>query len=221
IVELRRPISLAPYPRLRFGIFCGGSGIVEITLNSQPSVTCEVSDEGRSWREVPLPVTEEFQHYVPRIARKVGTVDIYEVALLAGTPVKGLAETGEVMWPAAWFFRAGWSDPQSGVVVFEPLETPADEIFYGPRLPLPPGEYETELVFESDAPNGQDIGAWRVEDVTEAVPVVAGRKAVLSFAQDGQHLFSIRFRYFGGATVKLHRVILRRIGGGTHADAQS
>ena len=116
--------------------------------------------------------------------------------------------------PAACFFRPGYSDVETGRVIFETARNPDGCIFYGYMLPLPPGEYIVTLAFDSPAGEGEQLGEWEAEGqaVTgETVDVRAGHPAAARFTQAADLPVRFNFHYTRRADITIHAVELRRI----------
>jgi hypothetical protein len=88
-------------------------------------------------------------------------------------------------------------------------------MFYGPKLPLDPGEYEIELLFSSEADAGTYLGRfnirWNERDDEGWVPVKVGERAHERFTQENNMPFFLAFLYERNADMAIDGVTLRRV----------
>ena len=106
-----------------------------------------------------------------------------------------------------WFFHAGESDAD-GSVMMTPGVDPSGGVFYGPRLPLPAGTYEAELVFETDAEPGRRVASFGAGD-REIVAVRQGERCVLGFEQEDNTPVTLTLLYRGMEPLRVVRVVIR------------
>lgn len=101
--------------------------------------------------------------------------------------------------PAARMFRAGSTNPDGRSVTFRRAHDPRGPVLYGPKLPLAPGRYEVEMVFESPASDGVVLGRFnlrfRDDDERGWVDVIAGRPARTTWAVDSTLPVNLVFDY--------------------------
>ncbi len=209
--EVSRPLRVARFPGMRWRLRMRGHGaILFAPLSDRPAIRVEADADQWTWIPVAFEAPASFFSVHPRLTWAGGAVDV-SVIILEGEAPEVPAPGETVRWPASWFFRAGWSEPDRGWVCLEPAEAPNDEVFYGPRLPLPAGEYEVTLRFASETPNGVEIGRLRLEEAAGTSMAVRGSApARLRFSLAETRLFCIRFLYLGNARIVLEAVELSR-----------
>jgi hypothetical protein len=181
------------------------------TAPTLPAVRIEVDSNDWAWMTGSCHLPAPFVAIRPRLSWETGAVDI-SLLLLEGDAPSPPAPGETIRWPASWFFRAGWSVPEEGRVLLEPTVAPNDEIFYGPRLSLPPGNYEATLRFSAETPAGVEIGRLRLDNAPALPPVAvrAGEPVHLRFQAEKACLFEVRFLYLGRARVILESLELTR-----------
>ena len=100
-------------------------------------------------------------------------------------------------------------------VVFRRDYDPLAAVFYGPKLPLEPGSYTAEMVFETEAPAGTALGEinarWPGNESTPGLILRAGQPAVLAFTQTSNKPFFLAFRYDRAADMKIRSLRLTRL----------
>jgi hypothetical protein len=168
--------------------------------------------QGWIWAQFDVP---PFDGYLPiqlEVQIDEAPLDVDLVILGAGDcPFPAPGQT--VRLPAAAFFRAGHSDPDSGAVTIE-RERVQEIAFYGPNHPLPDGVYEFELHFHSAAPEGTLLG--RLVQIhptgVEAfdVPVLAGQSCRFTYRHAGNLTFGMLFRFARRADLVLEAVSIAR-----------
>jgi hypothetical protein len=126
---------------------------------SQPPISFGLTDAWE-WYTVPIAAFEGYPRTTLQLAPEQGRADIDLVILATDSwPVKGI--TKPLTLPAPLFFHAGHIDLETGAVVLTPDREPADYIFYGPKLPLPAGQYRITVDYESPAPAGTRLATVR------------------------------------------------------------
>jgi len=213
--------SASETPRQRLWLRARGAGRVRLTATAAAapewSETAEaaISSTGWAWVILPMNGPPRYESLQVLLTATSGQVDVDAGLLIAGDWSPSLPAAG-VEFPAAAFFHAGFTDPDEGAVILEPLRVDEDRIFYGPRLPLAPGEYTAELVFDSNAGGGVLLGEWRLDaprpasgGIAPSVPVLAGRSAEVRFRHTDNRWMELGFRYSGAAEVTLRTVRIR------------
>jgi hypothetical protein len=135
---------------------------------------------------------------------------LVDVALVAPAEWDAAPQNAVGIYPTA-LFHAGHTHLETQSVEFQPDRDPATTIFYGPNLPLSAGTYEVELVVDSPAAAGTELGHFRLRGGASSgtgITVKAGEPARFSFPHLEQDLFSVEFDYFGTQPVSLRRVNL-------------
>lgn len=130
--------------------------------------------------------------------------------------------------PAVVFFRAGYAAPDGSSVVLRCDHDPDVELFYGPRLPLPFGNYHVELNYSTDAPDGTILGRLGVrfgrDSAAEWVPVISGSPAVLAVRADTNLPCTVALDYARTHDMTLHGVTITAVAdsveSGALADAE-
>ena len=217
--------SAVSAPRQRLWLRARGAGRLQCTaaVAALPewSETAEAAVNSASWEWFALPLNgpPRYETLQALLEATAGTVDVDGGLLIGGDWSPALPADG-VVFPAAAFFHAGFTDPDEGSVILEPLRVDEDRIFYGPRLPLAPGDYAAELAFDSPAAPDARLGEWRLDaprpaagGVAPAVAVRAGRPASLRFRHTGNRWVELGFRYSGAGEMTLRAVRIRPASG--------
>jgi len=124
-----------------------------------------------------------------------------------------------VVLPAPLFFHAGHIDLSSGNVVFRRDHDPAGVVLYGPKLPLPRGDYTVEICFVSAAPPATELGVVNLEQQDTSGENVsrplltfsAGRPAQGRWQQAENLPFNLVCVYSGAADLEIRQIVLTRL----------
>jgi len=178
-----------------------------------PSIL-EVRSEAWGWQSGTLAV-EAASHAVGALfSWDSGSVDLDSASLTAGAWVSP-APGENIDLPAACFFHAGYTERDLQSVVLRKDFEPTEGILYGPYLPLDPGRYSVELVFESPAPERTTLGRLRIgerrDQEDKGTPVVAGERALIGFETKDNRPFLVAFEFARTADVKISHVRVSRI----------
>jgi hypothetical protein len=202
--QARFPIAL-PFDR-RVWLRGVGPGVINLELrwgDQHIPLRWELAD-GTHWQSLPLLAQEGF-HFLELNARVDSGDARLQLAHLSPDDWHPVLDEARIL-PAAVFFHAGFSHAD-GWVEFQPEQDPHDAILYGPALPLEPGRYQADFVFESDAPAGTQLGLLRTRHLpgepTET-PVKAGEATRLLWTQPEGALFNLEFIYNGQAPLRIH-----------------
>lgn len=209
------PVSVGTAPGLRYLVRARGSGLMWASvrggMGAAGRVRIDVSSGDWDWYEVPVGRLDGLSSPAAisvSVERGSGTFEVDYLVLCAGvwTPPR---ESGRLDVPAASFFHAGYTDGTDGSVVLRAGTDAGDVVFYGPDLPLPAGEYEIRLAFDSPAEPGREVGRCFVragQRDYNAVPVRVGEKAAcyLPLAETLPVRFS--FEFARTADVRIHHV---------------
>lgn len=213
------PWRVAPSPGLHWLLRVRGQASIEINTlwadQRLDPVTVDVDESDWTWIRVPLPALPEFGQIRFVMNTLDGLIEADTGLLLWGDwPLIEPGQTTRVV-PAANFFRAGYSDPDTQFVNLRPDYEPADGIIYGPILPLEAGHYRVEWTFEYDASPGTVLGelAWLNVATRErwTVPVRAGEPALLEWEQTDEHILNWTFFYNRKVPLTLQHVALSRM----------
>jgi hypothetical protein len=116
--------------------------------------------------------------------------------------------------PAACFFHAGQTDRKGKWVTLRAAYEPDSIVFYGPKLPLEPGTYSAELIFDSPASIGTLLGQinirWEGNETGHWAPVRQGLPAVAHFTQKDNRPFFVAFEFLRTADIRIRCVELTR-----------
>jgi hypothetical protein len=194
-----------------------GQGTLALTLtcDNGRTNTVAISLTAANWRWTSIPLSHlgESRFVTPCFQRVNGSVDL-DLALYCAGHLPEFGPRGELSLPAPLFFHAGHTDLPTNCVVLKPDRDPADRIFYGPKLPLPEGDYELSMIFETDAPSQTPLGHMEVDiqgAKTPPVAVLADQPARLNFSNKGRSLpIEFGFYYSRAAQMKINRVIFTR-----------
>lgn len=214
-----RPVRAAPDPALHWLIRGRGQGSVEAIPWSNdaalPGSRVQFDSGEWTWRAIPASGHGAYGPLQLRLGRADGSVDLDTALLCAGDWPLAWPPGERVEIPAACLFHGGFSEGDN--VVFRERHDPESAILYGPKLPLPPGSYRVELVFESDAPAGAPLGRFSVrtrdEEESDAVAVSAGRPCVTTWRQTGSLPVNAVFVYARNHDVRVVNLIIEA----THA----
>ena len=176
--------------------------------------TLEVRSTAWRWHSVALPVESATRVLTGEFAWTSGAVDLDTASLVAGTWI-GPAPGETLDLPATCFFHAGYTAPDLQSVVLRKDFEPAQAIFYGPALPLEPGDYLLELFLESAAAHGTRLGRLFLRGLgggeKEQIAVAAGEPAKLAFCQADNLPFSLAFEFERAADLTVRSVRLTRL----------
>jgi len=172
-----------------------------------------VSGADWQWATAPVEQQRAYAALAASLAVGSGCIDV-DLVILAGGPWKPLGAGENVVLPAASFFHAGYTDPQTMHVVLRPLRDAADVVFYGWRLPLEPGRYRVDFACASDGPAGAVLGTIVCDDrlgQTAVATVTAGSPASGILMRTNNLPPRIGFRYAGRAKVEITELELTRL----------
>jgi len=174
----------------------------------------EVASSAWKWAEISIPTGAGVAGVGALVGWVEGAVELDSIILAAGdwtSPAPGAS----LELPASDFFHAGYTRPESRSVTLRANYEPNSIIFYGPKLPLEPGTYSIELVFESPAPAGLVLGRfyirWSGDETGNCTQVVAGTRALCRFEQKDNRPFSLAFDFLRAADVTISKVVLTRV----------
>lgn len=167
------------------------------------------------WRRVPIP-TQSGSHRVGAVIRlDRGRADVDGLILKCGD-WSGPAPGTSLEIPAVCFFHAGYTAPDFQGIVLRKDYDSNGVVFYGPKLPLEQGKYTLEMEFDTQAPGDTPLGRlnvrWRDSDDQNAIPVIAGSRAVCVFQQTNAVPFFMAFEYQRTADMTIRQVRLTRLG---------
>ena len=167
-----------------------------------------------AWQRVPIPAKQASVVIGAQLSLESGAVDL-DSSILGTGEWKGAAPGESICLPAACFFHAGYTDTNLSSVVFRKAYEPDGIVFYGPKLPLEFGKYSAEIVFESKAPAGTELGQfnirWRGNENGTMIPLKAGSRAMTVFRQKDNSPFFVAFRYIRESDMVIRNVVISRI----------
>ncbi|MBL7076066.1 MAG: hypothetical protein ISS31_01215 [Kiritimatiellae bacterium] len=176
---------------------------------SQQPVSLALTDTWE-WYTVPIAAFTGYPRTSLQLTPERGRTDIDLVILATDTwPVEGLTQPLDL--PAALFFHAGHIDLESGAVVLDPDREPADYIFYGPKLPLPAGQYRITIDYESPAPAGTKLASVRARYPSghvEPPELIAGTPAEFTYDLKTNLRLSIDLGYTRAAPLRVKSVVI-------------
>lgn len=206
-----------PAPELRWMIRVRGQGDLSVETHQrehgrffQESVSIDQPDW--TWIESPIPL-ESFAVVSLRAMLQSGRLDVDAAFLGAGNwPELALEESWVI--PAPCFFHAGYTDLAGDEVVFLKRHDHVRNVFYGPRLPLPPGRYAVDFRFTSPAVPGTGLGVVHLQAAGEEdvyFPVTASSPATGVFRQQLNLPFELSFIFSGQGDLRIKEVVLTRL----------
>jgi hypothetical protein len=200
-----------PAPDLRYLVRARGNGLLLARVHSDDGEVLSekmVRVESGEWEwftaRAPL---ETFSQVALHLQLHEGEINL-DMALLTGGHWSFLDPGQSVDLEAPLFFRAGYTDLKNEQVVFRQSHEEKRILFYGPRMPMAPGNYFIKLAFEDDAPPGTQLGVLHVDLDwnTKKGPVyelVSGED--LEFSLDIQNNLPLSFSliYFGASDLRI------------------
>jgi hypothetical protein len=192
----------------------GGASVLSVVDGvTNALVGLDVDSANWSWKKIPMPSLSDARVVGALFSWERGSVDLDSASLIAGT--WGSPAPGEsIDLPAACFFHNGYTTRDFRHVVLRKDYDSAGIVFQGPRLPLEEGRYTAELILESDAPVGTELGRfdvrWRGDQERSWVPVKAGSPVTTAFDQKSNRPVLAVFDFFRVADVKIRQVLLTR-----------
>lgn len=200
---------------LNFQIRCRGNAEFSAYIDGVMREPFQISlqDSDWNWISIPIPAFEGYRKMPLELYIAEGELDVDVIIPVAGDwPA---LDPGEDLWiPAAALFHAGYTDLESGAVMFRPERDPADVILYGPKIPLPEGEYEMSWIFSSGAPDGSLLGeSSRRYPGEETGPVqhFKGSPSVYRYIQDHNIRVALNFRYLSSYPLTVKGLNIRRV----------
>jgi len=167
------------------------------------------------WREIRLSglsnsVTADLQ-----LVNGDGSFDL-DLMIFSSGSILGIEPGKEVALPAPLFFHAGYTDLKKNSVVIRKAYESAEEIFYGPNLPLSAGEYEVIMRFDSQAEAGTNLGSFSLtcgDSHQGPFAVIAGNKqATGSFKTPAiNQPLRFAFKYSRAADLEIKEVVFKRL----------
>lgn len=210
-------IGAPPAPHLRWLIRARGEGELQahVQVNGERMFTQEltVQDAEWTWLQVLAPISA-YAEIGLRLDHVVGKVDLDSALLAAGN--WPFLEPGESLRiPAPSFFHAGYTDLKEGHLVFRRKHDPRQLIFYGPKMPFAPGEYDVRFSFDASADPGVQLGMLHVETDWNAkegpgYPVVVGQTLLVQMNVTNNLPVNLVFDYFGNADMTVDHVEFTR-----------
>lgn len=179
---------------------------------TSPALTLPVAGTNWQWLAVRSPPVSGLQsNYLVMTPRGAAEVDY---ALLTAGPWSAPAPGETLTLPAPCFFHAGYTDLQDDAVVLRAGRDRQGLVFYGPKLPLPPGEYEVRVDFDSPAAAGTQLGLWLVTcpegyELAQA-PLRAGQPLALPFTLDSNLPLLLIAQFHGRGDLRIRQVHLTR-----------
>lgn len=213
MVAMEMPLSWLVRAKGRGNV--GVSVVVDGVTNT--ASVLEINSEAWGWWTVAIPSGSGTKVVSAGFSWDKGSVDLDSASMVAGSWVlPAAAEAVEL--PAACFFHAGYTERDFSAVVLRKDREPVGSIFYGLGLPLEEGRYTAELVFDSNAPAGTQLGTFSVPRGVVSVPegkgvfsapVVVGSRALTAvFSATDVTTVSVAFSYDRTADIRIRGVRL-------------
>lgn len=211
------PLYTPALPDLRWTIRARGKGVLtcdrRVSETSIGSIEAPVDSAVWTWIDVPAGQLDGAQTISFDLGARDGFVDVDVAKVVAGYwPQPAPGET--IRLPAPCFFHAGSIDLADDSVEFLPERDRSDLVFYGPKLPLPPGRYTVAFHFTSDAPAATPLGQWVMAcpegQEIGRLDITAGQPATLDVAVPSNQPLLGAFLYAGGAPIRIQAIALTR-----------
>jgi len=205
---------------LRLMMRLRGDGVLRVHFSLSGDVLSHqdliVDEETWSWLHVPYPAFDGFGRMQSDVELLGGSIDFDYVFLGKGRMPLDLQPGESFLIPAPVFFRAGYTDLDRDAVILSPESVAADKIFYGPRLPLPIGEYLLQIKYDVDGYDGAvgSIGFRYPGDTANPLrTLVSGgsNQIVVPFMQNNNMSMTFDFDYNRAAEVVIQSVEVSRI----------
>ena len=180
------------------------------------SSTQQIGSAEWTWIAVPASSPMPFGSAGLALRGLSGSVAI-DRALLAGSewPLE-IPPGWSTNLPASPLFHAGETMPDRIAVRMRPRYEPAQVVLYGPRMPLPAGEYEIELQVHTDVEAGQILGEFFVatrerDPAAVSTTVRAGERTRVRWRHPAHDLLYCAYRYNRAAEVRIEGLSIRRL----------
>ena len=204
-------------PDARLRLRARGTGhlrvILDFTSESPHEQTVLVDSANWSWVDVELDWPRDSFFVQPTVVWVDGKVDVDVAFFSAGPPVE-LDVDEAIVWPAAVFFHAGYTDLANSSVRLRPDYEPDDAILYGPRLPLAMGEYEVVADVRVNGEGEGVLGYISVEQHGEkSAPLAVSEPGLarLTYRQRTNLPVRFVFTYTRNRDVEIRSVGFRRV----------
>ncbi len=190
------------------------SADIALSESLERRIEVPVQSEDWIWLTIPTGVNESYARRSLSLELLEGTVALDSILLAAGE--WGSPEPGHSLRiPAPAFFHAGYINRERNSVVLRRDYHANVFVFYGPKLPLAKGVYEVEIVFQTEAPSGTQLGWFnvrrRAEDPERRNAVVAGKRAAVLLNHTENTVVNVEFVLFRNADVEIDEVVFRRM----------
>lgn len=160
------------------------------------------------WVEVPVEPARGFFSATLKLSRTTGTL-LADMVILTAGPWPAFQPGDSCRIYAPCLFRAGYTDLSNISVVFRKNDEADRTLLYGPRMPMPPGEYALGIDVASPAPADTLLG-WIEIDGEPRTEVRAGKPAGISWTQETNLPFSFRFVFSREEDMRIGNVVIRR-----------
>jgi hypothetical protein len=196
---------------------CRGHGKLEfgIALDGvdKRTETLAADSDSWGWKTVPMGDLAGSRYAEVTIRRLKGSVDL-DMVIYGSGRLPELAKGKSMSLPGALFFHAGYTELEKNGVGLRTDYEPADGILYGPKLPLTDGRYNVEMVFETAAPAGTELGYFYIEQNgarSHRFPAISGKPAAGAFSNRGSNLpITLVFVYSRNAHMDVNRFVFTR-----------
>jgi hypothetical protein len=206
------PFACPPADGLRWIVRARGHGTLRLGHAGGVPKDTALDTNDWAWIGCPLPPTDGLVTAELTLEASTGRLEV-DLAILTAGPWPSPAPGEALAMPAACFFHAGTLDPDSGAVVFRAGRDRPDLVFYGPKLPVPPGNYEVALEFNTPHP-ATTAGEWIVASPegreVARMTVRGGPPARLAFTLADNAPLLMGFDYRGTTDITIRRVVLTR-----------
>lgn len=175
----------------------------------QSSVTI-LSDEWE-WRSLPFTAPSDSFPFSTELTNPQGDVYLDMMFLTAGKQISP-KPGDEITIPAMALYRAGYSDPATGAVIFRKAKDADLEILYGFFPLLEKGLYQVELSIESKEPYPPGSLIYQAHSQKPLiVPIKEARDFVHVYRHNDNVPVKIGFIFSRNADLKIRTVKIKRL----------
>jgi hypothetical protein len=177
--------------------------------------TVHLDEPTWTWVSIPLLPFDTYEPIPLEINVLSGSLDVDFVIPAAGpSPWLDLAPGESVRISGPSLFHNGYTDRENNVLVFPEQAVARSVSVYGPRLPLEPGVYDVEFVYETDRTPGTPLGTLHRRfpgPEPGPISVMTGEPAVFRLIQEHSVRAAVDMNAWLDETLIVREMIIRRV----------